>query len=362
MQPFFQTPVHMHARRRMSPVPASAPDADLRWHLLDLVRATRQPLGLRDRDVAVLRGLLSLLPARATQRIVFASNRVLIERCDGIDERTLRRRISHLEARGLLCRRPSPNGKRYQLRGDGAALTYGIDLAPLFHIQSHLEALAEDCAREAQRVAMLKARIRDILFRSAARLPEALATEARLSLRRSLDCAQAEALLNRLTEAGECPCVDVEFPSGAVVLTASDSHFDRHIQSSNEESVEKTGHEAKAPVETDLTIGECMALAPNSRSLAVEAPRDWGDVVALSGQLGPAIGLSPRMLGEADRCLGPLGRALAVIGLVEAVDRVRNPQAYLAALLKTARGGGLDVCRMFRSLVRRPASVACLPG
>ena len=135
MEHFVISPMHQHDRRTVSLSAKQRPatEKDTRWHLLDLVKSCRQRLTLRDRDIAVLRGLLSLLPTSATpdQLVVFASNRVLIERCDGIDERTLRRRISHLQSCGLLHRRASPNGKRYQVRDDVAArITYGLDLTP----------------------------------------------------------------------------------------------------------------------------------------------------------------------------------------------------------------------------------------
>jgi replication initiation protein RepC len=97
MEHVMSSPVQRHVRRTnpsyqddhgaVTPIKTE----DARWSLLDLVRRCRKPLGLRDRDVAVLRGLLSFVPQAAdpSTLVVFASNRVLIERCDGIDERTL---------------------------------------------------------------------------------------------------------------------------------------------------------------------------------------------------------------------------------------------------------------------------------
>ena len=199
-----------HARRPnlsslKSQAQTLAADKDKRWHILDLAKTCRQRLKLRDRDIAVLRGLLSLLPsqARPDQMVVFASNRVLIDRCDGIDERTLRRRIAHLQDCGMLERRTSPNGKRYQVRNEhhDALLTYGIDLAPLFHIQSHLEALAEDCRHEAVRIKVLRSLIRDVLFKTPPHQITDIQNEAQRALRRVLNSNQLQQILSQLEKA-----------------------------------------------------------------------------------------------------------------------------------------------------------------
>jgi replication initiation protein RepC len=87
--------------------------------------------------------------------------------------------------------------------------------------------------------------------------------------------------------------------------------------------------------------------------MALEKPRCWRDIVALSAALAPAIGLSPTVVETARTRLGPLGAALAVLGLIEAFGRIRNPQGYLSRLSDKARQQGFDLVRMFRSLVNR---------
>ena len=371
MQQILSTPVLRHVRRAAAPMPHTPADAsprDLRWHLLDLVRTCRHRLALRDRDIAVLRGLFSLMPAAAEahQRIVFASNRVLIDRCDGIDERTLRRRLLHLQDKGLLTRNLSPNGKRYQIRdeSDAARLTYGLDLSPLFLIQSHLEALAEDCRRETQRIAVLRALLRDALYHAPSSTPQALRDEARLALRRTLASPRIEEILHHLRSSFASNPV-----AAAQELTASDSQNDRHIQSSNTDSADSEGLEAaKSPVaittpakpgteDQDLTVTECLELAPAALAMAAEVPRTWRDIIKLAYMLAPAIGLRRASVDLAEARLGQHGCALAVLGLVEAFGRIRNPEAYLRALANAAQDKALNLVRMFRSLVRPGSSV-----
>jgi replication initiation protein RepC len=333
--------------------------------LLDLVRTCRDRLELRDRDITVLRGLLSLLPADpdpATQLVVFASNRVLIERCDGIDERTLRRRISQLQRSGLLARKSSPNGKRFQVRDEDAAgrLTYGIDLAPLFQVADHLAALAEDCRKEALRKSALRSMIRQALFE----FPEAgtpeLREEARLTLRRDADCDQ---LQNLLTELELSRPEKATPPPGwtderTIQMTANNGQNDRHIQSSNKETYESEcsrdaiDDNTDTARDNDLTVAECLDLAPTVRAMAPATPQSWEDVIDLSSILAPAIGLSPKSIQSAEEQLGRHGCALAVLGLVEAFGRIRNPQAYLSALTNRAQKHGIDFIRMFRSLAK----------
>ena len=373
-------PRHDRRPKSCAPAPVRQDAKDLRWHLLDTVKQCRDRLNLRDRDITVLRGLLSLMPRDATpaQMIVFASNRVLIDRCDGIDERTLRRRIAHLEGRGLLERKTSPNGKRYQIRGEGEdiRLTYGIDLSPMFRIQSHLEALAEDCRREAAHILVLKALIRDVLFHRPDAGTAELREEARRSLRRKLSPARLREIAESLRSDGDEERVEAEGvnPAPASDLTASHGQNDRHIHRSNKETLESERSEGSLPGESDnpisrptqgaadITVGECMECARTASAFAPNRPRHWGEVIDLSAMLAPSIGLSKSCIQVAESTLGRHGFALAVLGMVEACERIRNPNAYLKALVRQAESRALDVVRMFRSLVNAPRSVACLPG
>jgi replication initiation protein RepC len=380
MEPVMSSPVQRHVRRsnssyqgdRGTVTPVKTEDA--RWSLLDLVRRCRKPLGLRDRDVAVLRGLLSFVPQSAdpSTLVVFASNRVLIERCDGIDERTLRRRLAHLKANGLLARKSSPNGKRYRVMDEcaEAKLTYGIDLTPLFSIRDHLMALAEECSQEEIRCKALRSVIRDILYHQAAHIQPAMHDLACRSLRRSLSSDQLADLIQELQEG--LPRTSTETSSNTDAVTANDRQNDRHIQKSKKEiyesesAAEKANSEERAsePASTDverssdITVSECMALAKSAASFASVTAKDWSDVVRLSDTLAPAVGLARTDVETARDAMGALGSALAILGIVEAFDRIRRPRSYLQALTKRAANEGIDFVRMFRSLTNRRASQA----
>ena len=357
---------------------APAAKKDKRWHILDLAKTCRQRLKLRDRDIAVLRGLLSILPpqARPDQMVVYASNRVLIDRCDGIDERTLRRRIAHLQACGMLTRRTSPNGKRYQIRNEhhDTLLTYGIDLAPLFKIQGHLEALAVDCRHEAVRVKVLRALIRDVLFNTPPHQTTDVQTEAQRALRRVLDADQLQQILSQLEEVApiDIPQLTNNSSLPTTHLSVSDGQNDRHIQSSYKDNLESeraesqttripANHKKNVPMnQADITVDECIELATTANAMAPKQPQCWEDLIDLSTSLAPAIGLQRAVIHEAEKHLGRHGCALAILGLVEAFGRIRNPEAYLTALVQRRLKQGLDLVRMFRSLVRPISPPAAL--
>jgi len=101
-----------------------------------------------------------------------------------------------------------------------------------------------------------------------------------------------------------------------------------------------------------------MALAKNAASFASVTAKDWGDVVRLSDTLAPAVGLAKTDVEAARKAMGALGSALAILGIIEAFDRIRQPRAYLQALANRAASEGIDFVRMFRSLTNCSAASA----
>lgn len=108
----------------------------------------------------------------------------------------------------------------------------------------------------------------------------------------------------------------------------------------------------------DISVSECMALAKNAASFASVPAKDWGDVVRLSDTLAPAVGLAKTDVETARKAMGVLGSALAILGIIEAFDRIRQPRAYLQALANRAAIEGIDFVRMFRSLTNCSAPSA----
>lgn len=344
-------------------VPERQERSDVRWRCLTLIQQARSELGLRDRDIAVLRGLLSLLPPSSWGKdmTIFASNRVLSSRCDGVEERTLRRRLNHLSEAGLVVRKSSPNGKRYRTCDeDGATvLTFGIDLGPLCVRFDEIETLAEQAERAARNRSSLISQIRHRIWEIAEQeldIGADVLETARLALRRKLSACQLKAILESVRA-----LKPTHSPSD---LSGSRGRIVRHIQNSDKEDFEKVAQSAAvarartAPNpsirEFDLTLRECISSAKTARSLAPRPPETWRDIVSLAETLSPAIGIDAAALHCARATLGPLEASLAILGLVEAYPRIVRPAAYLAALTRRARHSRIDPVRMFRSLTRPP--------
>ncbi len=302
---------------------------------METVQAAMEPLGLRDRDLAVLRGLLSFVKAESWTGplMVFASNRTLQERCGGMDERTLRRRLAQLCAVGLIRREQSPNRKRYVVRDEAgvAVLTYGFDLSPLRAALPRIADMAEEAAKLAMRLRMLRSILRDRLYRLASM---GLASEA---------CAAAARLLRRkvgpevLSEA-----IDSLEPLQTTEMTVSDSQIDRDIQSSD-----KDLDDTKT-----VDLDSCLDAAPNATCFSQARPQTWDDAGDLALSLAPAIGVDRQQMQRSWSILGPRGATLAILGLVESHGRIKHPARYLSHLTQKAAKGLLNLDRMFQSLTQ----------
>ena len=331
---------------RIMTSPTACATPDMRWVALDLVCAVRSVLGLRDHDIATLRGLLSLIGPQGWDgpMMVHASNKVLQARCDGADERSLRRRLAKLVAAGLIQRRQSPNRKRYVLRdAAGEPLAhYGFDLSPLRDALPQLQDMAKAHAAEleARRVArsLLRHRLYEISLTNGDDFDPALLDEARLALRRQVDSEHLHNLLHTLT---------------SVVVTNNvsdtDSQNDRHIESPRQDS----SYEPIVEIETQepkITLDRCLAHLTKTIPFFPTLPRSWEHLHQNALELGQCLGLTSAQIGQACARLGRKGASLALLGLVEAQPRIRNAAGYLARIINDAKRANFDVLRMFRTL------------
>ncbi|MDH2329032.1 plasmid replication protein RepC [Cereibacter sp. SYSU M97828] len=331
---------------------------DQRWVSLRTVQAAMVPLGLKDRDIAVLRGLLSFISPDRWEGplIVFASNNALRERCDGIDERTLRRRISRLCELGLIKRQQSPNRKRYVVRSSDAStvLAYGFDLAPLRSMISHLETLATQHARLEVDKRAMKAIIRDRLYRleEAGFRPETSEyslVDYKKMLRRNCTVSDLQASLDHL-EMLVSAQLDSTSIVETVILTDSDSEHDRDIHSSKKEYYEERKATCVANPASTISIEDCIERAPSAMSFSSEVPKSWSEIRRLAQSLAPAIGINDELFRNAMNAIGPDGTSLAVIGLVQAYPSIKHPVGYLKRLVFKAEQAALNVSKMFKSL------------
>lgn len=340
---------------------------DPRWHALNIVQSVRESLGLRDRDIAVLRGLLTFIRPEEWLNglMVYASNATLQSRCDGIDERTLRRRLAKLCEAGLITRHQSPNRKRYVVRDENnqVILAYGFDLLPLRNSIAQLELCAAEQRLEVTKVRSLKAVLRDRLyklttfFETSGSNPPDLSAYARLLRRKATIETLAASIYDLENMLSTLENSDKTITT-TTNMTDSVRQTDRRIQSSNkeyndkEEAVEK--HEADIPPTNanEIDFRECLDAATSAMEYTTEKPRNWSDLDKLALLLGPAIGLEPGVITKAYQVMGKRGGTLAILGMVQAFPRIKKPNNYLQAMMTKASSVGLNIQRMFRSLTR----------
>lgn len=350
---------------------------DNRWAALNAVQSAMESLGLRDRDITVLRGLLTfILPNKWNEKLmVYASNTSLQARCDGIDERTLRRRLAHLCEVGLIVRHQSPSRKRYVVRGmqGEPVLSYGFDLSPLRDNLNRIRAIGEEQRATDLQTKVLKALLRDRLYKLAEAGFRTETDDLRVEalqkmLRRKTDVATLEAAIKALNSCIPALPEVIEIHKQSTDLTDSLGQNDRHIQSSNKEyieetSVAKTNQKIERHAETtDVTLEECIEAARSAMEFAQAPPKTWTDVAKLTNQLAPAIGVQTGQLLRTREALGERGTCLAILGIVEAFARIKEPSRYLNTLITKASQSSLNLARMFRSLTatnRFPAGNQC---
>ena len=122
-------------------------------------------VGIGDRSLAVLAGLLSFYPddelSEENGLIVFPSNKQLSLRSHGMANATLRRHLGALLECGIILRRDSPNGKRYARKGRAGELedAFGFSLAPLLARAEEFRAAAERVRADNRALRLMRERI-----------------------------------------------------------------------------------------------------------------------------------------------------------------------------------------------------------
>lgn len=154
-------------KHAISHVPAQAEQSVTPGHnpfgVMNPIRTLRRSLALTTNDLATLQALISFLPKNdgKTSRqltVVFPSNVALIERTNGLDERTVRRCIGRLVDAGLIQRRDSATRKRFPLRYGGVIRdAFGFDLAPLYQREGELQMRAARLKDELEHIRSLRA-------------------------------------------------------------------------------------------------------------------------------------------------------------------------------------------------------------
>ncbi|MEY8880852.1 plasmid replication protein RepC [Donghicola sp. XS_ASV15] len=338
--------------RPVSAAPDNRPAAHDKWALVDDLTCAAADFGLSHRSIAVLRSLLTFvpardLPARLGQSIVFASNATLSTRLGGMPESTLRRHLAALVQAGVIARFDSPNRKRYAKKlGSGIACAFGFDLGPLAMLSADLRRAAERQEQRLEEHSLLRTRILCLRQNLLGTLidqgidPEAphalspLFAQARLLLRRKDNNEELRVLLEAFENASSSP-----------VLSVSDSENERHQH--KEKNINSDSEE-------DLSEAPCLertlAHFPEYKKMFPDGASDWLDVTRQATSLVPMMGIDAPVYEVAKRYLGSHIAPIAVLCILERFEQINNPGGYLRHLTKQAKAGEFDLKCLLRTV------------
>ena len=376
--PFGRRPVTagLLAAQALAGAEPPCPTAD-KWELLRDLCAARAAFGISDRDLTVLNALLSFHPGPTLEEgalIVFPSNAALSDRAHGMSESTLRRHLAALVAARLILRHDSPNGKRYCARGPGGAIlrAFGFDLRPLLVRAAEIRAAARSAREAALRLKLMREAV-SLMLRDATKLAEygrdhlpanwtadldAL-HEARKALRRRLDFETIAGIRDEL----EARLATIAKRIETAEMGGSDNQTDRHLQNSDTdvtdsewgEEVTGSNPEPQEPETTRLPLGLVRKACPELALYAGGEIVSWPQLVTAARRVSPMMGVTPSAWAEAENAMGPPAAAVTLACMLERMDRIRSPGAYLRSLSRKAAEGAFSPGPMVMSLLKAAA-------
>lgn len=310
------------------------------WGVFRDLREARKTLGLSAAHLNTLAALLSFIKPDDRQMIVFASNRTILERLNGLCERSFQRHINSLIDAGLIARQASPNGKRYRVKG---YLAYGFDLKPLL---GHAEALADmaECARgEAAARALQKHRIQHALamMQEQGTSPNDEA-EIRKMLRRNLAVSDLQKLADRLQEQA---LINTEILPETSEMSCSDSqHVGQYLKSDKEVINDMTYPDERK--DQPISLNKLVEGCPEAMNLLEAKPRHWPDLQRSCGKLASWIGIAPITYANAVTSAGAEKVVATLMSIIQLGSRIKAPAAYFYALLLGKNAKQFDHIRL----------------
>lgn len=360
-----------------------------KWQIYRDLCEGKAVVGVGDRALAVLAGLLSFYPddelSEENGLVVFPSNRQLSLRAHGMAAATLRRHLAALLEAGVILRRDSPNGKRYARRGRGGELedAFGFSLAPLLARADEFRAAAERVRAESRALRLMRERItlqrRDIgklieaaigegapgawegLWRRFRAVVDRLPRKACMAELEPF-AAALDAIRDEVDKALE-NLINVENPS------ANESQNERQLSDSNpdlplefEPAFEKAwgtgepGLETKAAPRTEppktYPLGLVLKACPDIANYALDGIGSWRDLMATAAQVSGYLGASPSAYEEACHVMGPETAAVAVACILQRARHINSAGGYLRALTEKARSGQFSVGPMLMAALK----------
>ncbi len=331
----------------------TAPTVD-KWHLLSALTQAAENFGLSHRTLGVLKALMTFHPGREIspephQAIVFAANRTLSDRLNGMPESTLRRHLAQLVKLGVVDRRASANNKRFARKvGQRIALAFGFDLSPLARAAQQIMDAAVERQTQMQEIAVLRQSL--ITMRQSVideTGPNETTEMARLLLRRKASLADFQNALNALAVQLEPKPAPVETDE----MSSNGSQNERHIQ------VDLDSNSDSESVKSKVSLHDVKQACKEFRCYFTEPVNTWDDMHQIVCRIAPMIGIDQPVLISAQRELGRDVANIAVLCILERLPEIASPGAYLRRLTQNGRIDGLDVRPMLSAISTRHTEI-----
>jgi replication initiation protein RepC len=359
-----------------------------KWEVYRDLCEGKSIIGVSDRSLAVLAGLLSFHPddelSEENGLIVFPSNRQLSLRSHGMANATLRRHLAALLDCGIILRRDSPNGKRYARKGRGGELedAFGFSLAPLLARAEEFHQAAERVRTDNRALKLMRERItlqrRDIAKLIDAAIeegaPGAWATLWRRfrvvvdQLPRKASVTDLEPFSTELDAIRDEVDIALEEFMNVTNTSANESQNERQQSDSNtnshfefEPAFEKARGSAerrREPQEPPKTyqLGLVLKACPDIGDYAAAGIGTWRDLMATAAQVRGYLGVSPSAYEDACHVMGPETAAIVVACILQRAQHINSAGGYLRALTEKARAGQFSVGPMLMAAFKANSS------
>ncbi|QPC95742.1 plasmid replication protein RepC [Mesorhizobium sp. INR15] len=365
-----------------------------KWQVYRWLCEGKSILGVGDRALAVLNGLLSFYPddqvSEENGLMVFPSNAQLSLRAHGMAGSTLRRNLAELVDCGLIVRRDSPNGKRFARKAHGGAVVeaFGFSLAPLLTRAAEFQRAAEQVRADAMALKLMRERItlhrRDIQKLVEAAIEEGVPGDWGAIWRRFRAIVDAiprraglsdlEAIVAELTVLHDEVDRMLESFMNSMNPSSNESQDERQQSDSNTDSIfvfepalEKsrvavlpTYSPAEKP--RGYPIGLVLKACPEIADYAVNGIGNWRDLMITAAQVRGYLGVSPSAYEEACHVMGQEVAAIVIACILQRAQHINSAGGYLRVLTEKARAGEFSVGPMLMAALRTNGVTARMTG
>jgi replication initiation protein RepC len=365
-----------------------------KWQLYRWLCEGKTLIGVGDRALAVLNGLLSFYPdselSEENGLMVFPSNAQLSLRAHGMAGATLRRNLAALVNCGLIVRRDSPNGKRYARKGKDGAINeaFGFSLAPLLVRAEEFRLAAEHVRAETRALKLMRERI-TLQRRDIQKLIEAAIEEGAPGdwggawrrfraivegIPRRADLHELERIVEALGVLREEVDMMLESFMNSTNPSANESHNERQQSDSNTDSIfefEPALEKSTARAEPNLgrderpkgyPLGLVLKACPDIADYAAGGITNWRDFMITAAQMRGYLGVSPSAYEDACHTMGQETAAVVIACILQRAQHINSAGGYLRTLTQKARAGEFSVGPMLMAALRANGVTAKMTG